>query len=146
MSVNEAYLGFKFLYGILAPDTTLAGYAPGGVSRGFQSPGTTTPYVVMSLQSPGADTTTNVGVVRLLANPLYLIRAVGPAALTIQIANAAAQIDVLMGGKDGLKNKPITGGFIDALYRESPFQQDTLENGEEWTMFGGLYRMQIEVS
>lgn len=143
MGASEAYLGFQFFYGLLAPDPTLAEFAPGGVWRGIAPPGTSTPYVIVSMQSPGADSLTMVGV-RLLVNPLFQIKAVAPASQTSQISNAAAQIDVLLGGKDGLKNQPLANGFIAACYRESLLQSDELENGELWSNFGGLYRLTIE--
>lgn len=149
MSVNEAWLGFKFFYGILAPDTTLAGYAPGGVFRAMAPPEddngnpTQTPFVVMALQSPGADSIT-MNAVRMLANPLFQVKAVGPANVTQQIANAAERIDVLLGGKDGLRNQTITGGFIGACYRESVLQLDELVGGELYTSLGGLWRLQIQ--
>lgn len=141
--IDETELGFMFLDSVLSPDSTLAGYAPGGVSRGFAPPGNAVPYVIMSLQSPGADSQTITGF-RLLTNPLYFIRATGPASMTQQIANASTQINVLLGGKDGLRNQSIAGGFIASCIRQSPFQQDTIENGEDWVIFGGLWRLQIE--
>lgn len=143
MSVNEAVLGFQFLNGILAPDATLQGYAPGGINRGMAPPGTTPPYVIMALQAANQDSLTLTGV-RVLARPLFQVKAVGPASITAQIANAANQIDVLLGGKDGLRNQSITGGFIAACYRESVLQLDELVNGELWTNIGGLYHLQIE--
>lgn len=143
MPVSEAYLGFQFLYGILAPDTTLQSYAPGGVFRSEADPGTTPPFVIIGLQSPGVDTMT-ITAVRLLSNPLYQIRAVGPASLTQQVANAASQIDVLLGGKDGLRNQSIANGFIAACYRENVLQLDEIVNGELITSIGGLYRLIIE--
>ncbi|MGH2510530.1 MAG: hypothetical protein ACRDHZ_24410 [Ktedonobacteraceae bacterium] len=140
---NEAYLGFQLLYSLLAPDPTLQSFAPGGVFRDEADPGTATPYVIVIMQSPGADSLTMVGV-RLLTNPLYQVKAVGPSSLSSQIANAAAQIDTLLGGEDGLKNQSIAGGFIAALYRESPLMVGELVNGEKWQNIGGLYRLTIE--
>lgn len=143
MSVNEAYLGFVFFRGLLTPDVTLQGYAPGGGYRAMAPSTTTPPFWVMSLQSPGVDTTTQQGV-RLLCNPLFQVRVVGPEAMSAQIASGAERIDVLLGGKDGLRNQNITGGFIAACIRESVLQTDTLVNGELSTSIGGLYRLIIE--
>lgn len=146
MSANEAMLGFQFLYGLLSPDAILQSLAPGGVNRDEADPGTATPFVIMSLQSPGADTATNVGVHRLLSLPLYLIKVCGPSSITTQINNAYTQIEALLGGKDGLKNQTVSGGFIPAIYRESPFVQGEEVNGEKWQNIGGLWRAEIEVS
>lgn len=146
MSANEAMLGFAFIYGLLAPDVTLQSLAPGGVFRDEADPGTATPFVIMSLQSPGQDTTTNVGVHRLLSLPLYQIKAVGPASITAQLEQIYERMEALLGGKDGLKNQSVTGGFIAALYRESPLVMGEIVNGEKWQNIGGLYRLEIEVS
>lgn len=146
MSANEAMLGFAFIYGLLAPDTTLTSLAPGGVARDEADPGSATPFVIMSLQSPGQDTTTNVGVHRLLSLPLYQIKAVGPASITSQLEQVYERIEALLGGKDGLKNQSVTGGLIAALYRESPLVMGEIVNGEKWQNIGGLYRLEIEVS
>ena len=143
MSVNEAFLGLQFLYGILSADATLQGYAPGGVFRSEAPPGTAMPFVIIGLQSPGVDTMT-ITAVRLMSNPLFQIRAVGPAAITQQVANAASQIDTLLGGKDGLRNQSIANGFIAACYRENVLELDEIINGELITSLGGFYRLQIE--
>ena len=144
MSANEVYLGFVLIQSLLAPDTTLQGYAPGGVYRAMAPPETVAPYVTHALQSPGQDTMTAFKY-RIMSNPLYQIKATGPAALTSQLANAEQQIDILLGGKSGLKNQVVTGGIILACFRESAFQIDdpVLINGELYSSFGGLWRMQI---
>lgn len=149
MSVNEAWLGFQFIYGLLSPDATLASLAPGGIYRAMAPPNDAngdplpTPFVIMSLQSPGVDSLT-MNAVRLLANPLFQIKAVGPTSKTQQIANAAERIDVLLGGGQGLRNQTIAGGFIGDCHRESVMQLDELVAGELFTNIGGLYRLSIQ--
>jgi len=146
MSASEAVLGLQFLFGILSADSTLAGYAPGGGFRSLAPDGTATPFWVVSLQSAGKDSMTQQAV-RLLANPLFLIKVSGPASQMQAIANAAAQIDVLLGGGQGLRNRSVTGGWIAACYRESVHLQDEGPiNGVVWSNLGGLYRMEIEQS
>lgn len=143
MSVNEAWLGFQFFYGILSVDATLASLTPGGGYRAMAPPNAVTPFWIMSLQSPGADSLT-MNAVRILSNPLFQIKAVGPASLTQQIANAAERIDELLGGNQGLRNQTIMGGFIGACYRESVLQLDELVAGELYTNIGGVWRLQIQ--
>lgn len=139
---TEAVLGFQFLYGLLSSDSTLASLAPGGGARDEADPGTTPPYWIQSLQSPGVDSLT-LTAYRVMSMPLYLIKVCGPSAITVQISNAYAQIEALLGGRDGLKNQSVAGGYIPGIYRESPFMQPGEINGEKWQYIGGLYRMEI---
>jgi hypothetical protein len=139
---NEALLGFEFFYGLFAPDTTLQSLAPGGVSRDEADPGTATPFVIVSLQSPGNDALT-ITAYRVMSQPLYLLKVVGPSSVTTQIGNAYARIEALLGDRDGLRNQSTPGAFIPAIYRESPFMQGELVNGEKWQNIGGLWRMQM---
>lgn len=143
--MNEAWLGFLFIDGLLRPDATLASLAPGSGFRSMADPGTPAPYWIIALQSPGADSITMNGV-RLLANPLFQAKVVGPVSMMQQIVDAAERIDALLGGKEGLRNQVVTGGFIGSCYRESPLQNDETQVGELWTNIGGLYRLSIQQS
>lgn len=149
MSVNEAWLGFVFIDGLLRPDATLASLSPGGgyrsmaPSEGINGNTIQAPYWIMALQSPGSDSITMNGV-RLLANPLFQVKVVGPVSMMQQIVDAAERIDILLGGGQGLRNQTITGGFIGACYRESVLQLDEPQVGELWTNIGGLYRLSIQ--
>lgn len=142
MSVHESVLCLQFLTGILAGDSTLTSLAPGGVWRGFAPAGTADPFVVIAFQS-AIDALTITGV-RPMSHLLYQAKAVGPAGMTAAIANAAAQIDALLGGKDGLRNQSITGGFIGSCYRDGIILTDNEVAGQNWTAIGGLYRIDIE--
>jgi hypothetical protein len=143
MSVSEVGLGLQFLFGVLSPDPTLASYAPGGGYRSLAPDGTATPFWIVSLQNAGQDTLTQQGV-RLLSQPLFLVKAVGPASAMQAIVNAASQIDLLLGGGQGLRNQSIANGFIAACFRTATHEQDELVNGVLWTNIGGLYRLVIE--
>lgn len=143
MSANEVMLGGAFLKATLSADATLASLAPGGVWRGLAPDGTTTPFVVYAHQSGGTDTLT-ANAVRVLSSPLYNVRVVGPAKDTVAVEAAAAQLDVVLGSKDGLRNVAVTGGLIASCFRESPFQQDEQTNAVLLTNIGGLYRIQVE--
>lgn len=144
MSANEIGLGLTFLQSTLGNDTTLSGYAPGGVHRALAPPGTTTPFVIHGFQA-GSDTVTMNGV-RLFVPPLFLVKVVGPSSITETLITAANQVDSLLGGIQGLRNIAITGGEILACYRETPLQLDELVNGELFSNFGGLYRLIIQAS
>ncbi len=143
MSVNEVYLGLAFIFGLLQLDATLQGYAPGGGWQAMAPPTITEPFWIVALQSPGNDTLTQ-NAVRLLSTPLFQVKMVGPTALIATLASGAERIDTLLGGKEGLRNQTITGGFIAACYRDSPLQSNELVNGELFSSIGGLYRMEIQ--
>src|SRR5258708_4820040 len=125
MSTNEAVLGLMFLSAILQGDSTLAALAPGGVWRGDADPGVATPFVVIALQAPGTDALTVTGV-RPLSHLLFQAKVVGPAKNTQAIADAASQLDALLGGNQGLRNQSVTGGFIGSCYRDGMILLDEL--------------------
>ncbi|SRR5260221_5257038 len=100
----EAYYGFQWLKSVLVADSTLTALAPGGIWRGSAPPavpGTTpvTPYIILGFQS-GIDVLT-INAYRLMTQPLYQIRAFGPAAISTTIAAAAAEIDLLLARTSG---------------------------------------------
>lgn len=140
MSAHEIALSFEWLYSTLSGDSTLAGYAPGGVFRSLAPPTTATPFVIMSYQS-GLDSLT-MNAVRMMSELLFLAKAVGPATSMAGIVNAASQIDVLLKRTSGTTVDGL--GAILACYREQPLEVDEIVNGELWTNIGGLYRLQIE--
>ena len=96
---HEGAYGLQWLKSTLAGDSTLTGYAPGGVYRGVAPPGVLTPFVIISLQA-GIDVLT-VNAYRLMSQPLYQVKAVGPASVTATIVAAASQIDALLGRSSG---------------------------------------------
>ncbi len=141
MSTMESVLGLQFLSTTLQGDSTLASLAPGGIWRGSADPNEPTPYVVVALQS-GTDALTVQGV-RPLSHLLFQVKAVGPANNTAAVANAAAQVDILLGGNQGLRNITITNGFVGSCYRDGTLIVDELVAGEKWVHIGGLYRIDI---
>lgn len=138
MSVHEAMAGYLWLVGVLSTDSILSGYAPGGVYRSLAPVGTAPPFVIISFQS-GPDTRTAQGV-RILAMPLYQVKAVGPSYETALLVNAASRIDDLL----KLASGSVAGGYIASCYRESELVLDNLVDGVQWSEMGGLYRTQIE--
>lgn len=97
---HEAYYGFQWLKSVLGADSTITANAPGGIWRGSAPSGTVTPYVIISLQS-GLDVLT-INAVRLMTQPLYQVRAIGPAGISTTIAAAAAEIDALLARTSGM--------------------------------------------
>jgi len=128
------------LYGTLHGDATLMALVS-GVFQDIAPVGTSPDYCVISVQSPGADTLTATAI-RILANPLLLVKVVGPAADMANLSAAYARADALLQpGGQPLRN---AGGTL-ACYRESPFYlpEPQLINGEPWVNLGGLYRIVV---
>ncbi len=145
MSLHEIAAGYEFLVSTLSADSTLTdpntGLAPGGVWRGMAPVNTPAPFVVVSFLS-GADTLSG-NAYRLLSRLLYQVKVVAPNTMTAQIAEAAALVDDLLKRTAG----SLTGGYIDACYRESPFAlDDPPVAGVIFTAIGGNYRLEIQQS
>ena len=139
---HEIDMALAFLYATLSTDSTLAGLAPGGVHRSVATDGTMAPYVIFGFQA-GSDVSTMNGV-RMIVDGTFQIKAVGPANMSVQIAEAAEQIDELFGGEQGLRNQAVTNGWIYAVWRQSPIYVDEPPvNAQVWTSVGGLYRIQL---
>jgi hypothetical protein len=137
---TEVAGGFQWLSSVLLGDSTLVAAAPGGIWRGMAPPetGTSTPYVIVSLQA-GTDVLT-ANAFRVYMNGLYQIKAVGPADAYASIVTAAGRIDALLGRTIG----SISGGTILFCHRELPLAVDELVAGELWSNLGGLYRIAIQ--
>lgn len=95
----EVYYGFQWLKSVLAADSTLAGYAPGGIWRALAPSGTATPFIVIAFQA-GTDVLT-MNAIRLFVNPLYQVKMVGPATVSTTLAAGAAEIDLLLARTSG---------------------------------------------
>ncbi len=144
-AVHEIATGYAFLYSTLQADSTLASLAPGGIHRSIAPNGTATPVIIISLQS-GVDVITATGV-RLMTNALYQVKAVGPASDMQSIVNAASQLDITLGGSQGIRNVSVSGGgYVLSCVREGPLAYDDskLVVGQLWSYLGGLYRVYAE--
>jgi len=137
MAGHEVALGFEFLIGLLT-DSTLQGYAPGGVRRAYAPPETTPPYVIVGYQA-GHDVTT-MNAFRMMSAMLYQVKVVGPSSGTSVLAQAAERIDQLIDQQKGT----VAGGYTLACWRQSPLEVDELVSGELWTNLGGLYQVYLE--
>jgi len=96
---HELYYSFLWLKSVLAADSTLTGYAPGGIWRGLAPSGTVTPFIVIAFQA-GTDVLT-MNATRLFVNPLFQVKVTGPATLSPTLGAAAAEIDALLARTSG---------------------------------------------
>jgi hypothetical protein len=142
MASQEVVIALEYLYSTLSADATLQGYAPGGVHRGLAPPETTTPYVIFAYQS-GTDVNT-MNAYRIMTDPLFQAKAVGPASITAQIASAAERIDELLKPNQGGVTATLADGLVLSCFRESPLQTDEIVSGQQWSNIGGLYRLLVQ--
>jgi hypothetical protein len=98
---HASLYGFQWLYSVLNGDSTLLGYAPGGIYRSFAPPEVATPFVVMQQQSAQDSLTFNA--YRPLSIIKYLVKVVGPVTTDGMVAlnNAASRVDALLGRTSG---------------------------------------------
>lgn len=138
--MNEAYIGFEFLYTLLSNDPALSALLPGGVFRGVAPPGTPTPFIAMNLQA-GTDAIT-MNAVRLMSSLMYQIKVTGPSGTTPDVATAEHAMDALIKRTSGTT----PDGLILSFYRDSSIFTDQLipAKGEQWVSIGGMYRSQIQ--
>lgn len=130
--------GLTFLFSTLHGDATFLGLVT-GVYQGIAPQGTTPPYCVMGVQSPGLDTLT-ANAQRVLSKPLFSVKIVGPVSMMEALSAAYARADTLLAL---VRNDPATG--VLACYRESPLYlpEPELVNGKQWVNLGGFYRMEM---
>jgi hypothetical protein len=96
---HEGAYGLQWLKSILLGSSALTIDAPGGIWRGLAPPGTATPFIIIAFMS-GPDILT-MNAIRLMTQPLFQVKAVGPASMTTQIVWAASDIDTLLGSTRG---------------------------------------------
>lgn len=148
---HESYLGLLWIITTLKADATLSGLAVGGVWRDMIPAGQTpvSPYVIVGHQS-GKDVIT-ANAFRIFDDFLYRVEAHGPASQSDTLAQTAAQFDKLLGGPPNLPVtatiivNSVTEGIVLDAHREQLYQLDEIINTtEQWTRFGGLYRLLIQ--
>ena len=137
---TEIELGFRWIYSTLSGDSTLQGLTPGGVSRSYAQPGTSTPYVIMSFQS-GTDVMAFGG--RAYSDMFFQVVAVAPTKVMQSVLDAAARIDVLL---TVTQKTNVTGGVLLSSFRSQPYSNDSLVDGETWSTTGGIYQIMAKAS
>jgi hypothetical protein len=143
MAIAEAALGLSFLLTTFRADSVLVGLSPGGIRVGAMPVGSSYPGTVIGFQS-GTDVIYGNGV-RSSVDALYQVKAVGLLEDPQSVVDLASQIDIDLGGDQGLKNIPIPNGYVLACRRESPLLlPDVDKSGVQFMHLGGLYRVRIQ--
>lgn len=139
MSVHEVVIALSFLHITLTGDVNLTSAAPGGCWPDEVPANKSAPYVIYGFMS-GVDTLT-ANAVRLLTQPLYQVRASGPASAIDLVAAAATYVDDLLKRQTNIS---VPGGLVAGCYRESPLHIPGTIDGVKWVSIGGLYRMVLQ--
>jgi hypothetical protein len=137
--MSEVALGLAYLTSTLSGDSTLTGYAPGGVHRKVAPPSAVTPFMTIRYLPGGRDAPV-FGGGRAYSDLLYEVKVCGPASNTATLVSAAKQIDEIITTANPVS---VTGGTIKACFRDQPIQDDEEPDGAQWSCFGGVYRMFI---
>lgn len=143
MAANEIDIAYQWMQATLSGDTTLQGYAPGGVWRAEAEANTPAPYITITYQPGQGHDEIAFGAVRVYSDLYFEVCAAGPASSLPNIALAAARIDTLLTVS---QQTAITGGTILASYRAHPVSTDPLIDGERWNSNGGVYRVMVKAS
>lgn len=129
--MNELPRGERFIYDRLV----LAGLHP---HSGTAPTGTTEPYVVIQVQSPGNDLYV-VGAYRLWTDPLFLVKAVAQTESWGTLTATADAIDTALHDQAGA----VSGGTIFECVRERAFSMIENGGGVEYRHLGGFYRVRV---
>ncbi len=139
--MSEIAQAYNWIDSTLRADVSLMTASVGGVWQGIADISTVGPHVSYTQQS-SADTLT-MNAVRLFANILVQIKAVGPSSQYVTLVTIADLIDT-----DFKRAGPValaSGGVL-ACWRESTLALEEVVNGAQISHLGGLYRVLLQAS
>lgn len=102
--------------------------------------GTPYPFVIYQCQSPPRDVR-GVGVVRVMVDTLYIVKAVAQVTSYQPLAPVARVIDAAMTSATG---SPVVDGMVLASVREEGFNLLEIEGGTQYRHLGGQYRIHAQ--
>ncbi len=139
--MSEIAQAYAWLDATMRADTSLMTNASGGVWQGIADIGVTNCHVSYTQQSSADKNTVNA--VRLFANLLIQIKAVGPSSQYVTLVTIADLIDT-----DFKRVGPVTlaSGYVLACFRESTLALEEVVNGSQISHLGGIYRIQLSGS
>lgn len=143
MEIAQAY---QWVISTQKADTALIAKAIGGCWQEHAPMGTLAPYT-LTIEQANTDVLT-LNAYRVFASLLLQIKAVGPSSNYDDLVIIANRIDALFSGPDGtgIKNVPLSPGYMLSSYRESEISNGELVGGASWSNLGGLYRVLIQAS
>jgi len=125
----------RWLLAVLSGDGTLTGLVSTRIYDTLAPQGATMPYVVYQNQA-GHDVR-GVGPSRIMADVLYVVKAVCEGTSFTPVRAIADRIDTLLQGASGSN----VDGTVLACVRESPFSMIETTDGKQYRWRGGVYRL-----
>lgn len=138
----------QVLYTKLAADAALTALVGTRIYAYSAPQNPTYPFVVFSVQAGGPDRSALGGANRVVARPLYLVKAVGaPGDGSVSFVNAGAianALDAVVQGMDGQATISGTTYRVQTLGRETPVRYLETREGLRYPHAGGLYRLWVQ--
>ena len=106
----------------------------------FAPPGTPYPFIIFQTASPPRDVR-GVGVIRVMVDTLYIVKAVAQVDSWVALAPVARQIDVSMTAPSV---SAVADGFVLASVREEQFSLVEVDDGKQYRHLGGQYKIQAQ--
>lgn len=139
--ISEVARAERWLYTILSQDGTVSGIVAGRIFA-FAAPQTisTWPIVVYTMLSGGEDVR-GTGATRIMAAPLFLVKAITQGASLAALQTLVDRIDTLLHGQKG----GTADATIQYCVRERPFRLATVEEPGNtlYQHLGGEYRIGV---
>ena len=126
-----------WIYGTLADDATLDSLGVTGVYSYMAPEDATYPFILFQQQA--SSDVNAVGPNRIMAQTVYVIRAVTDGALSSVVA-INTRIDNLLQAQNGSN----VNGTVIACMRERPFVQVETVEGRSYRHLGGIYRIYVQ--
>ncbi len=137
--MSETARARAWIYTTLMNDPVVLGLVGNRVYHAVAPADAQYPFVIFQLRSGGNDLR-GVGMTRIWAEPLYLIKAICKGTSSGSIEPVVNAIDAALHGKSGT----VTNGVIVECFRERPFELPTDENGTMYMQLGGEYHFRVQ--
>lgn len=123
----------------LAFDAIAAGLSTRVFNR-YAPPGTDYPFIIFQAASPVRDVR-GVGVVRVMVDTLYIVKAVAQVESYTPLIPVAREIDRAM---TSASPNAVADGFVLASVREEQFSLVEVDGGKQYRHFGGQYKIHAQ--
>lgn len=139
---HESIVAAKWLYGVLAADSTITGIVLTygdryNIHDGVAPPNA--PYPFISFEELSMSDVMNVSTARIGSRGTFKVVGVGQTwSYGGVLQTLAERIDALLHSKQGSVSG---GGYMLSSVRQSPFKQATFEEGKPYRQLGGIYEL-----
>lgn len=134
----ETPRAFEWLYQTLSADPILSGYVDSRIYRNLAPQKAEMPYVILQYQ--GGHDVRGVGPGRVMAQIIYVVKVVGPAAQYTALKAIADRVDGILHGASG----QVADGEILGCVRETSLDYEEMQAGVRYQHLGGQYRLYVQ--